>query len=75
MRRKNAEDRECGHGEANIKTTTIYAKVTKEDKLKAANALAKTYQESHRKQTAPARWPKRTPPNAQSTAASSPRCA
>jgi type II secretory pathway pseudopilin PulG len=75
MRRKNAEDRECGHGEANIKTTTIYAKVTKEDKLKAANALAKTYQEAHRKQNGAARWPKRTPPNAQSTAASSPRCA
>ena len=50
-------------GHANVKTTTIYAKVTKEDKLKAANALAKTYQEAHRKQTAPARWPKRTLPN------------
>ena len=62
-------------GHANVKTTTIYAKVTKEDKLKAANALAKTDQEAHRKQTAPARWPKRTPPNTQSIAESSPPCA
>ena len=30
-------------GHASIKTTTIYAKVTKEDKLKAANALANAY--------------------------------
>jgi len=36
-------------GHASIKTTTIYAKVTKEDKLKAANALAKAFQESKRK--------------------------
>jgi hypothetical protein len=48
-------------GHANIKTTTIYAKVTREDKLKAANALAKTYRDAHRKQTAPARWPKAHP--------------
>jgi site-specific recombinase XerD len=33
-------------GHASIKTTTVYAKVTKEDKLKAANALAKAYRES-----------------------------
>ena len=59
-------------GHANIKTTTIYAKVTKEDKLKAANALAKTYQESHRKQNGAARWPKRTSPNTPCTAVSSP---
>ncbi len=30
-------------GHASIKTTTIYARVTKEDKLRAANALAKAY--------------------------------
>ena len=33
---------------ASIKTTTIYAKVTKEDTLKAANALAKAYRNSQR---------------------------
>jgi integrase/recombinase XerD len=53
-------------GHVNVKTTTIYAKVTKEDKLKAANALVKTYQESQRKQTAPARWPKQPRPSYQS---------
>jgi integrase/recombinase XerD len=36
-------------GHSNIKTTTIYAKVTKEDKIRAANALAKAYRESQRK--------------------------
>ena len=30
-------------GHASIKTTTIYAKVTKEDKARAAEALAKAY--------------------------------
>ncbi|HSD50950.1 MAG TPA: tyrosine-type recombinase/integrase, partial [Candidatus Methylomirabilis sp.] len=44
-------------GHASIKTTTIYAKVTKEDKLRAANALATAFRESHRKQAARARWP------------------
>jgi integrase/recombinase XerD len=53
-------------GDAKVKTTSIYAKVTKEDKLKAANALVKTYQESQRKQTAPARWPKQPRPSYQS---------
>jgi site-specific recombinase XerD len=62
-------------GHASIKTTTIYAKVTKEDKLRAANALAKTYQEAYRKQTAPARWSKQTPPTNRSTVVSSPPCA
>jgi hypothetical protein len=38
---------------------TIYAKVTKEDKLRAANALARTYSEVERKREA--RWPRRTP--------------
>ena len=35
-------------GHANIKTTTIYAKVTKEDKLRAANVLAKAFQGAQR---------------------------
>ncbi len=35
-------------GHASIKTTTIYAKVTKEDKARAANALAKVYRDSQR---------------------------
>ncbi len=33
-------------GHASIKTTTIYAKVTKEDKTRAADALAKAYRHS-----------------------------
>ena len=33
-------------GHASIKTTTIYAKVTKEDKARAADALAKAYRSS-----------------------------
>jgi site-specific recombinase XerD len=33
-------------GHASIKTTTIYAKVTKEDKARAAEALAKAYRSS-----------------------------
>ena len=45
----------------NIKTTTIYAKVTNEDTLKAANALAEAYRLSQKKREAVARWPKRTP--------------
>ncbi len=35
-------------GHASIKTTTIYAKVTKEDKARAADALAKAYRSSQR---------------------------
>jgi len=31
-------------GRASIKTTTIYAKVTKEDKARAADGLAKVYE-------------------------------
>lgn len=50
-------------GHANVKTTTIYAKVTKEDKLKAANALAEAYRFSQKKREAGARWPKHTPPS------------
>jgi len=33
-------------GHASIKTTTIYAKVTKEDKARAADALARAYRSS-----------------------------
>jgi integrase-like protein len=33
-------------GHASIKTTTIYAKVTREDKLRAADALAKAFRNS-----------------------------
>jgi len=46
-------------GHASIKTTTIYARVTKEDKLRAANGLAKVYQDSHRKSQSGASWPRR----------------
>jgi integrase/recombinase XerD len=48
-------------GHANVKTTTIYAKITKEDKLKAANALAAAYRLPQRKREAGARWPKHAP--------------
>ncbi len=37
-----------GLGHASVKTTTIYAKLTKEDKARAANALAKVYRDSQR---------------------------
>ncbi len=33
-------------GHASIKTTTIYAKVTREGKARAADALAKAYRDS-----------------------------
>jgi integrase/recombinase XerD len=59
-------------GHASMKTTTIYAKVTKEDKLRAANALAKTYQESQRKQVTPARWAKQPPPGSRPAAPAHP---
>ncbi len=36
-------------GHASVKTTTIYAKVTKEDKLRAANALSRAYRGSEQK--------------------------
>jgi site-specific recombinase XerD len=51
-------------GHASIKTTTIYARVTKEDKLRAANALAKAYQDAQRKGTSGAKWPQRAPASA-----------
>lgn len=46
-------------GHASIKTTTIYARVTKEDKLRAADALAKAYRDSQRKSRSGASWPRR----------------
>jgi integrase/recombinase XerD len=51
-------------GHASIKTTTIYAKVTKEDKLKAANALAKVYRDSQQKGQTVGSWPRRAPASA-----------
>ena len=46
-------------GHANIKTTTVYAKITKEDKLKADNALGKAYRDSQQKSQKGASWPRR----------------
>jgi site-specific recombinase XerD len=51
-------------GHASIKTTTIYARVTKEDKIRAANALAKAYQDAQRKGRSGAKWPRRVPSSA-----------
>ncbi len=48
-------------GHASIKTTTIDAKVTKEDKLRAANAPAKAFQNSQRNCGTGASWPRRRP--------------
>ncbi len=59
-------------GHADVKTTTVYARITKEDKLRAANALAKVYQESQRKREAPARWPKQPPPGSRPVAPTHP---
>lgn len=46
-------------GHANIKTTTIYAKVTKEDKARAADALAKAYRSSQQNRETGAGWSRR----------------
>jgi integrase/recombinase XerD len=46
-------------GHADVKTTQIYARITKEDKLRAANALAKAYHNSQQKGTSGASWPRR----------------
>ena len=48
-------------GHTSIKTTTIYAKVTKEDKLRSANALAKLFRGSQRASASGASWPRRRP--------------
>jgi integrase/recombinase XerD len=45
-------------GHASVKTTSIYARVTKEDKLRAADALAKAYREMERKRGSFASWPR-----------------
>ncbi len=55
-------------GHASIKTTTIYAKVTKEDKLRAANALAKAFQSSQRNCGTGASWARRPPLNGRTPA-------
>ncbi len=49
-------------GHASIKTTTIYAKVTKEDKTRAADALAKAYRDSQRNSTSGASLVRRRRP-------------
>jgi site-specific recombinase XerD len=48
-------------GHASIKTTTIYARVTKEDKLQAADALGKVYRDSQQDRQRGASWPQRRP--------------
>jgi site-specific recombinase XerD len=48
-------------GHASVKTTTIYARITKEDKLRAANALARAYRDSQQKGRSGASWPRRAP--------------
>jgi site-specific recombinase XerD len=48
-------------GHASIKTTTIYAKVTKEDKARAADALAKAYRRSQQNRASGASWRRRDP--------------
>jgi len=48
-------------GHASIKTTTIYAKVTKEDKARAADALAKAYRSSQQNRETGASWRQRRP--------------
>ncbi len=47
-------------GHASIKTTTIYAKVTKEDKARAADALAKAYRSSQQNRASGASRTRRT---------------
>ncbi len=43
-------------GYASVKTTTIYAKITKEDKARAADALAKAYRDSQQNSASGASW-------------------
>ncbi len=57
-------------GHASVKTTTIYAKVTKEDKLHAANALAKVFRNSQQNRASGTSWHRRRPPSAHATAQS-----
>ena len=46
-------------GHASIKTTTVYARVTKEDEARAAEALVKAYRNSQQKLRTGARWARR----------------
>ncbi len=48
---------------ASIKTTTIYVKVTKEDKVRAADALAKAYRSSQQNRETGLSWRRRVPVN------------
>jgi len=57
-------------GHASTKTTTIYAKVTKKDKARAAHALVKAFRHSQHNRASGASWPRRRPPSAHATAQS-----
>ncbi len=48
-------------GHASLRTTTISAKVTKEDKARAAEALAKAFRHSQWNRASGASWPRRRP--------------
>ena len=52
-------------GHASIKTTTIYAKVTKEDKARAADALTKAYRGREPKGPSGGIWTRRRSPSAE----------
>jgi site-specific recombinase XerD len=61
-------------GHASIKTTTIYAKVTKEDKARAADALTKAYRGGERKGISGATWTKRRSHSAEVSMGTAARC-
>jgi integrase len=61
-------------GHASIKTTTIYAKVTKEDKARAADALAKAYRGREPKGPSGGIWTKRRSPSAEMPLGPAVRC-
>ncbi len=61
-------------GHASVKTTTIYTRVTKEDKARAADALAKAFRNSQRNGRTGASWrrcQRVTPDNTSQSVASS----
>ncbi len=60
-------------GHASVKTTMIYAKVTKEDKARAADALTKAYRGREQKGTG-ATWTKRRSPGAEIPTGTAARC-